>query len=392
MSGLKAGALKIWRTGLDNPGALLAGVTASALVLPSVPMWAMVFYLTALPVTAVALAKSRAWMPREAVTVLATALIALFVIALAWDDAAAGHWRTQWLWLWSGISTMVFVRGGYQYFGSQGPDRDRLISWMIGIGTVNAALSLALFPFYVRFDGRLTGWNITKHPILGASIIGVCILLAVGRLLGGGLSKPQRWFAIAMIPLGLAFIYLTGSRGPMIAISASLLLLLALQRWRIAAVVVAAAVVLAGLAAALLPATTADVVAHLTARGWSERLDIWQMALAQIGQRPFFGFGPEATLEGRARSLGSFPHNLLLSTLLYTGAVGASLLAAYFASSLWRAIRTSDPLIRTTGIALVLHTVLSGLTDLSNIIKGPGPMWFIVWLPLILCGSQRRKP
>jgi hypothetical protein len=41
----------------------------------------------------------------------------------------------------------------------------------------------------------------------------------------------------------------------------------------------------------------------------------------------------------------------------------------------------------------LLHLVVSGLTDLSQITKGPGPLWFIIWVPIILAlGPPRRVP
>ncbi len=35
-------------------------------------------------------------------------------------------------------------------------------------------------------------------------------------------------------------------------------------------------------------------------------------------------------------------------------------------------------------LALLANLVLTGLSDLSQVTKGPSPMWYIVWLPIVL--------
>jgi hypothetical protein len=44
--------------------------------------------------------------------------------------------------------------------------------------------------------------------------------------------------------------------------------------------------------------------------------------------------------------------------------------------------------------ALLIDALLAGLTDLGQITKGPGPMWIILWLPVMLAmtADATRSP
>jgi hypothetical protein len=79
--------------------------------------------------------------------------------------------------------------------------------------------------------------------------------------------------------------------------------------------------------------------------------------------------------------LATFPHDLYLSLLYYSGAIGLLLflaLAAVLAARLLRAWDADAPWLAALGIAVLL----GGLTDLGQVTKGPGPMWLILWIPV----------
>jgi O-antigen ligase len=87
-----------------------------------------------------------------------------------------------------------------------------------------------------------------------------------------------------------------------------------------------------------------------------------------------------------------FPHNLFLSTLFYAGVIGLVMLLTLFAlvgRIAWRQPRGVD---RSMRIAMLVYPMLAGMTDLSILIKGPSPMWYMVWLPLIICMGSDRPP
>jgi O-antigen ligase len=114
----------------------------------------------------------------------------------------------------------------------------------------------------------------------------------------------------------------------------------------------------------------------------SHRLEIWDYTLRMIGDRPLLGHGLAANLHLNVGEDITFPHDLYLSLLFYTGVVGLLLFAGFAGLLAWRLWLRRGRQETLWIAALGINALLSGLTDLGQITKGPGPIWFIVWLPL----------
>ncbi len=364
--------------GVTAPGraALLAAILGAGLLVAPEPVWALLFYLGGLLPFLARVHRRDTW-PADAGGMAGVALIAWFTLATAWDQAADGRLGPHLLWIWNGLNTLAFFLAARAAFGTAGEGRERLVSVLTGCGLGNAVIGLALSLLRGFPDGRMNGWAETRHPILGAAIIAVVVLLAAGRLL----QRRAPLANGAVVAVGLGFIVATGSRGPLIAVAAALaLLLLGLRpRLLLAAIPLGAAASLA--ATLVLPRLPAMLAARLLARGWSSRLDIWTLALHESASRPLLGYGPSARL---ARAVDNFPHDLFLSTLFYSGAIGLALLLALLALALGAAWRAQPAVERWTRLALLLNLLLTGVSDLSQVTKGPGPMWYLLWLPVVL--------
>jgi O-antigen ligase len=380
-------------------GLLLFVVGAGFVVSPE-PVWAMLFYLLIIPVQFRALAGAvrdgsfmRDMTPALAVSIT---MILWFVLGLAWDHSAAGHPAVQGLWVWNGFCTLMFVWGCHEAFTRSEVWRERLITVLIVCGTLNAWIAIFRLSFVARaWDHgslRMPGWAETRHPILGAVIIGVPVLLAASRLL----QRRAVWASAFALVSCLGFIALTGSRGPILAIGGALVLFLAMARPRLLAIAVGAVLAVLCLVELLAPGILADVWHSLANRGTSDRLIIWRLSLHVIGTSPWVGLGPTARLD---RVNEGFPHNLFLSTLFYAGTIGLVLLLALLALVGRIAWRQPPGVDRSMRVALLVYPMLAGMTDLSILIKGPAPMWYMVWLPLIVCmgsdkpygGAERRS-
>jgi O-antigen ligase len=103
-------------------------------------------------------------------------------------------------------------------------------------------------------------------------------------------------------------------------------------------------------------------------------------------QHAWIGYGPGYRLNSPPGE--QFPHNLFLSTWLYTGLVGLVLLLIYLLKVLQSALSSPVKADRATNIAILLLLVVSAMTEFSQLIKGPGPMWYIFWLPTLLALSN----
>ncbi len=348
---------------------LLLAVIGAGFVLAPEPVWAMSFYLLVLPGQLWRLRQARGRL--TAGEAVAVALIAWLGVATVWDRSGAGHA----LWLFNAGCTVAFVLACAEMRG-----RD-LASVMIAGGVVNAALAVARHLVAGAVEPRMPGWAETRQPILGAAIIGVMVLLALARALEG--RRPWAYGAAAL--LGLGFIGLTGSRGPMLATGVALLVLVGATRRRHLGWGLGVALVVALAVALAVPGAWWQ---GLLARGGSHRLEIWTQTLAVLRQAPgwaaWVGLGPGATI---GRPGEDFPHNLLLSTAFYGGLIGLGLLLALLGLVALAAWRGPERPLRLALLVLVLGV---GMTDLSNLAKGPSPMWYVVWVPLVLSLNPQR--
>ncbi len=359
------------------PLALLLFV-ASAFALPSGPAYALVFYVLVLPPAL--LAARRVLRSLDAGALLATGLVVWSGLTLLWghDD----HHRSA-RFAVDSVITLVFLLAMLEGLATAA-QRRALGSVLIWAGAANAALSVVLGHFFPLPTERLHGWGVTSHPILGASVMSMAYLTALTRVLA------ERRLRLAHLAAGAAmtvFLLMTESRGPLLAALVATLFLCLQGPWRWRALGAMAAI---GLLWALLPAAIRHhQEAAMVSRGSSHRLQIWSRTLELIRQRPLFGHGLAANLDLPGIT---FPHDLYLSVLFYSGAVGFvlfALLCVWVSLALWRGARGAE---RLWMAALWVDALLSGLTDLGQITKGPGPMWFIFWLPVGLVLAKEARP
>jgi O-antigen ligase len=361
-------------------------VGAGFVVAPE-PSWAFLFYVAGVPLLLWRVAPRIAPWLREPVVLLPVLLVAWMAATLMWSDAPRPHDLSRALWLWNCLCTLGFFLN-LLLVAVPAAGSARLSSTLIGMGTLNAVFSIGRFLVAGGVGERMPGWAETRHPILGAGIIGLCLVLALGRACTPGIGRRVRAGLLAAVVVMAGFIWLTGSRGPLVAVAAGCaVLLLGLPRRVLLGLVAAVLLAVLGLHLAdrsVLP----EALGRLTERGWSSRLDIWQQSLEMIRLRPVFGHGLTALLP---RAKDAFPHDLYLSTLLYGGAVGLALLLGSFALAARGVARLPAGLERRTLAALGVTACLIGATDLSQVVKGPGPMWYIIWLPLVLCVAAARR-
>jgi O-antigen ligase len=357
------------------PHALLLAV-AAAFLLPTEAAYSLLFYIAVPPCLVAAAIVGPRTLPRDVASWLAIGLILWSGLTLLWgvDDM----YRAPRFGL-SAAATLTFVLAGTICA------RDAAWRWRFGtvlvvLGGLSAAACVARFlvdpPFALPTDTpRLRGWGVTLHPVLGASVMAVAMLTALHRATG---SVPRRGPYLVAAAIMAADILLTKSRGPILAAGlATLFLWVALGWWRAAA---------AGLGAAALAwwLAPASLVVGLVRAGEPSRLLIWRDALREIAERPLFGHGLAANLRPLPGLDASFPHDFYLSLLFYSGVVGL-LLFVSLATALARRVWAERGGAGAAWLAaLGVNALVGGLTDFGQITKGPGPLWFILWLPVCL--------
>ncbi len=346
---------------------------ASAFVLPKGNGNAIVFYIAVLPCLLAVLA-ARPQIPwRDPAVALSVGLVVWSGLTLLWGEGGlhrAGQFAAD------AVATLGLVLAMALTLGNP-TAREKLARILVVLGGANAFIAIAWSLATHSADTRLHGWGNTMHAILGAMVMATAYLTALARGLSG---RHARWPNLAAALVMGIFILMTESRGPILGAGVATMFLCAAGAWRWRALAA-----LAGLAAAwyALPHTVREHGTQaLVRRGTSHRLEIWTRTLTLVRDHPLIGHGLGAQMHLQMGDvLATFPHDLYLSLLYYSGAIGLLLflaLAAVLAARLLRAWDADAPWLAALGIAVLL----GGLTDLGQVTKGPGPMWLILWIPV----------
>jgi O-antigen ligase len=332
----------------------------SCFLLPTEAAFSLVFYAAVLPFI-----RRPVWPPWPA-----TALIAWSGLTLLWGEGDAHRVFAFGL---GAVCTLAYMVALQAMLGET-TMRRRVGTLLIWAGTVNALWSIGRGVILHTMAPQLLGWGVTHHPILGASVMAVCLLTALIR----ALAEPRlRWAHAAACVVMTAFILLTEARGPLLAAAVGALVIGLGGPWRGRAFF---ALVCLSVALHREPESwRRHQVSVLMDRGLHDRPAIWRRTLELIAQRPLFGHGLAANLDQPG---ASFPHDLALGVLFYSGAVGFALFASLLVTVARRLIRMKAGAERLWLTALCANALVAGLTDLGQITKGPGALWLIFWLPV----------
>jgi len=274
---------------------------------------------------------------------------------------------------WSGSYTEIFFR---LY-----PDMDEI---MVGANS---------------WSGRITSFLFHFNSLAG--YLNAVIPFALGALVLAG--KPlMRALGFVCLTVAEAALYLTGSRGGLIAYAAVVLLSLWYLRPRGGRLV--AILASGGLAVALvagLSSVEGDRFQAVDQFTQTSRLAIWGVAGTDFLQHPILGTGFGAFRMGVSRfipELGNVDaHNIILQTLAETGIIGFII----FFTTMWRFFRLSGSLIKGAdtlsqmvgvGVAgAMAATMVHGLVDYIFIASPQFGNLFWLLLALMLVTHELRQ-
>lgn len=303
------------------------------------------------------------------------------------------------------VQTAAFVVGSAVFFACAGEDFIRRFLRLFAlVAGACAAVSIGLFWYhydpavnitaYAESTPRLSPIGRTTHQILGALVYGIAGIAAVYLQ---SVTPGRRGKALYVAVTGVigVMIALTQSRMPMlayglcVALAYALLLRISARQWAFALAGVLAVLV----ALAAIPAVherMGDYVESVMARKDSFRMELWNITVEGIAERPLAGNGMAAKLD---HPLASMPHNLYLATAFYLGLPAALafmglLLATGVAALRMLCARSESGVLAAV---LFLHGLLSGLTDHGHLVKSPGPVWLIFWLPITFVIAESMK-
>lgn len=226
-----------------------------------------------------------------------------------------------------------------------------------------------------RFNGLPPFYN----PLVTGYFMGFFLALMMGEFIA---YRQQRWAFVAYLPVAVALIVmvlLTQSRTPLLGWFMTAVVLALVKRnqrgWVVAALTIGGAILL------LVFNET------LWERGLSWRPWIWNHVLGLVSEAPWLGHGVGDDLLIVIPQNGwEFydPHNMHLSVLYFTGAIGAALwglLLVMACRVLWLKRDTPEGLLF---LGLLVYGVVASSFDGGYLIARPRENWVTLWLPLVL--------
>ncbi|HTB70443.1 MAG TPA: O-antigen ligase family protein [Solirubrobacteraceae bacterium] len=220
-----------------------------------------------------------------------------------------------------------------------------------GYGVVSPPSSTAIEEGY-----RASGTVGDPNQLAAYLLIG--LTLGAGLLIGRRNGIGVRTLAAIGIPLCVAGIFMSLSRGGLIALAATLLAATVFAgRWRVPAIAALLVVVLGGLLYFTQIASLPARERVTTSNGGSGRSDIWKLGLRMVRAHPVTGVGvgnfpivsPDYALQpgvlARADLIFStapkITHNTYLEIMSETGVTGFLLFMAILCACLWCALRAA---------------------------------------------------
>lgn len=264
-----------------------------------------------------------------------------------------------------------------------GPRRNFLLCAVI-VGIVLLCVYLAISDYHAIYTLRETS-ALNPGPrnvidLAGYAAVGIILSLMVLR------DTRQKKVLLAIPPL-FAFMVLTQSRGPLIALLAALALTTSFVTLnKKTAVGIATTMIVA-----VIVVLFSDIGEMLIAR-FDElyqqsfvRMSIWRHSLSLIAQAPFFGYGFDKEL-AFTNYTGEFihtTHSLYLGALLKGGLVGFCLFAALLAYGARLALSHLRA-GRRLEAALYLFMLIFYCSQGMFVIANPAEFWYLFWFPVAM--------
>jgi len=251
------------------------------------------------------------------------------------------------------------------------------------IAVIAAAVQISIFVISDH-GSRLPGYGALYNPLLTSHVFGFFLVLWIAYWIQSKqFILPSALIAVAVIG---GLILATGSRTPLLALTATILWLALLGGRR------------GAYACGILILTGAVIVMLwpeiVTQRGLSYRPQIWAEGARQALESPMLGHGFDHPLSIIIKGLDtSFrePHNITLSVFYHGGALGLIFWTALFLSALavsW--MKRKEPLVFALS-ATIVYGLAASMTEGGSFLPRPKEHWYLLWIPFALLTAATLK-
>ncbi|MRG05332.1 O-antigen ligase domain-containing protein [Klebsiella oxytoca] len=228
------------------------------------------------------------------------------------------------------------------------------------------------------------------------NVIDLAGYCGIGVLICAMLLK-EKGSHLLYVPMAimLVMLFLTQSRGPIIALLVAFVCTLHLHVFtRRNILIVAALAMILGLLFFFTP--TGDLLlARFEELGTQSglRISIWHHTIEEVASQPWLGrgFDYELNFTNYSGEHITTTHSVYLGALLKGGIIGLALLLAVIAGGLWQAWRKQQD--GRYGLAIFIYALIFMASQGMFIISNPRETWPLFWLPLgiALSGSLKAK-
>ncbi|WP_461537922.1 O-antigen ligase family protein [Spongorhabdus nitratireducens] len=233
------------------------------------------------------------------------------------------------------------------------------------------------------------------NPILAALYYGVSAAFLVGFISRAPLKKAAPCL-ILVIPL-IFFIILSDSRGPIASIAITILTAFYISKISMRTKTITVIAIALALIAAYISSDNFKQLISL-ARTAPEilfiRINIWDQALQQILNSPWFGYGfssaPDIVID---QYTYNHPHNMIFKICLNWGIPAGILFIIIFITSLLICFQHIKSNFIAITICVLIFGFLGMMTDTYRFLSRPGLQWLLFFLPqgLIIGYIYRKK-
>lgn len=267
---------------------------------------------------------------------------------------------------------------------------DVLFKWSCRMAGILAFFSIIWFYFSrgISLDsGRLVSIGPLDNPILAGNVYaGMALVSHYHFSLRKNRRMHERLVSLSTFLVILSFVLLTQSRGPLIALFATMLfssVLVKDYKFLLNIAFLVGVLFISKIFNFFDPFS-------LISRGDSYRFAIWEQAWSFFLEKPVLGYGlgggrPDILIKP-AISI-SHAHNIFLANLLDGGVVALGLLLAVLLMSAYWAFVYFKKSGNVTLVSLVLFAVFSNMTDGHTLIMSPGYQWIYFWMPVAIISA-----
>lgn len=266
---------------------------------------------------------------------------------------------------------------------------DVLFKWSCRMAGILAFFSIIWFYFShgISGYGRLTSIGPLDNPILAGNVYaGMALVSHYHFSLRKNRRMHERVMSLFTFLAILCFVLLTQSRGPLIALFATMLfssVLVKDYKFLLSIGFLFGSLFMARIFNFFDPFS-------LISRGDSYRFAIWEQAWSFFLQKPLLGYGlgggrPDILINSDMPI--AHAHNIFLANLLDGGVVALGLLLAVLLTSAYWAFVHFKRSGNVTLVSLILFAVLSNMTDGYTLIMSPGYQWIYFWMPVAIISA-----